>query len=77
MLLQNRQKWQTKSRNLKVGDVVLLKDDALPRNAWSLARVKETEADHQGIVRAVQVKTRNTVLRRPVSKLVFILEGSV
>ena len=77
MLLQNRQKWQTKSRNLKVGDVVLLKDDALPRNAWSLARVEETEADHQGIVRAVQVKTRNTVLRRPVSKLVFILEGSV
>ena len=42
--LQARQKWKGKSRNLLVGDTVLVKDDQIftKRNGWPLARVAET-----------------------------------
>ena len=41
MLLQNRQKWHSLCRNRRVGDVVLVVDENLPRNQWALGRVIE------------------------------------
>ena len=43
--LQSRQKWISVKRNLQVDDVVIVKDDSLPRNRWKLqpvAKVLET-----------------------------------
>ena len=37
--LQARQKWTKTSRNLKVGDIVLMKDEDLVRSHWKMARV--------------------------------------
>ena len=71
--LQHRQKWTTVKRNLKVGDVVLLKDDNAPRNAWNLGRVTETESDKNDLVRSVSVKTQKSCLRRPVTKIVLLI----
>ncbi|XP_064647035.1 uncharacterized protein LOC135499916 [Lineus longissimus] len=73
-LLQERQKWTSARRNLKVGDIVLLVDDRLPRNLWPLGRVIETMPDRQGYVRSVKVKTQTNVLIRPISKLIILLE---
>lgn len=53
--LQPRQKWVKPRRNMTVGDVVIVKDDNLPRNRWQLARVVQTYASDDGLVRKVKV----------------------
>ncbi|XP_067660679.1 uncharacterized protein [Haliotis asinina] len=71
--LQQRQKWNHPKRNYQLDDIVLLKDEYLPRSAWSLGRITRTEPDKSGIVRNVKVKTKGSELRRPVHKLVLLL----
>ena len=75
-MLQERQKWHVRRRNLCVGDVVLMIDDA-GRNCWSLARVTGVESDSHGLVRVVKVRTATTELRRPVDKLCVLLEAEI
>ena len=86
--LQLRKKWITPKRNMAVNDVVLMKDENAPRNAWRLARVKEVFPSKDGLVRKVKLamaarsldkngKRIEAVqfLDRPVHKLVLIQEG--
>ena len=82
-----RQKWHVARRNLKVNDVVIIKEDLLPRNQWQLGRIVETTVDSDGLVRRVKLqvgeknsgklysKSKLTVLERPIQKLVLILES--
>ena len=44
------------TRQAKVGDVVLLKSELLPRNYWKMGRITDTKPGKDGIVRSVQVK---------------------
>ena len=53
--LQCRQKWNTISRNYKVGDIVLLKEAAAERNNWPMAKIVATNADKNGFVRSVKL----------------------
>ena len=39
--LQQRQKWTRTKRNLQKGDIVLIRDDNLPRCQWKLGRVSD------------------------------------
>ena len=55
--LMRRAKWQLKTRQLQVGDVVLLVDYNAPRGKWDLARVTDVFPGPDGVVRNVQVKT--------------------
>lgn len=81
---QSRQKWFRPHKNLQVNDVVILKDENLPRNCWKLARVEEIYPDDDGLVRKVKIAvssdsldssgrpTKSVVyLERPVHKLIF------
>ena len=72
--LQLRQKWLDRKPNLSVGDIVLVKDESMPRNAWPLAKITQVFTGRDGLVRSAQVKTRYSVLTRPVHKL-CLLEG--
>ena len=73
---------------MAVNYVVMVKDEDVPRNAWSLARVEEAFSSHDGLVRKVKLamatrsldkqgRRTNEVqyLDRPVHKLVLIQEG--
>ena len=73
-LLQVRQKWLKTQRNLKVGDIVMMSDPNSPRGKWPLARVTKVYPGADGLVRSVQVRTANSYLDRPVSKLCFLEE---
>ena len=73
LLLQSRQKWNVRQRNMMKGDVVLVRDDTAPRSDWKLGLVEETENDQSGDVRAVTIKTHTTQLRRPINKLVLLV----
>ncbi|MGH0115994.1 UNVERIFIED_CONTAM: hypothetical protein FKN15_060458 [Acipenser sinensis] len=74
-LLQERQKWSRVRRNFIVGDVVLIVDDTAPRNSWMMGRVAETMPDKKGFVRRVRVRTKTSVLERPIDKLCLLLEA--
>lgn len=53
--LQIRQKWTAPKRNMSVGDIVILKDDNLPRSKWRLGPVDDMTQDLDGFVRKVRV----------------------
>ena len=74
--LQKRVKWNHPEENLKVGDVVLICEETTPRFLWPLGLVVEVKVGRDGLVRTVKVKTKSTILTRPVSKIVK-LEGSL
>ena len=73
-LLQERQKWLSPTRNVHVGDIVLLVDQNTPRGSWLLGKVEETFPDRNGLVRNALVKTKSSTFLRPISKLVMVLE---
>lgn len=74
--LQVRQKWLRPKRNLKVGDLVLMKHDNTARPRWPLGLVVNTYPGSDGLVRSVQVKTQSGVYDRPVDKI-CLLEGDM
>ena len=74
-LLQGRNKWTQKRRNVAVNDVVLLVDESLPRGRWPLGRVSAVRQSGDGLVRTVVVKARGHEYERPITKLVVILEN--
>ena len=82
--LQERSKWNKPRRNMRVGDMVLIKDDNIPRNLWRKARVDDVYTHDDGLVRKVKIvvadsslnergeRTRDmSVLERPIQKLVL------
>ena len=75
--LQQRQKWFQQSRNLQVGDVVLIIDDSAPRSSWPMGLVQEVYKDKNRLVRSVKVKTKTAVLVRPITKLCMLLEQEI
>lgn len=42
--LQQRQKWRQEAPNVRIGDMVAVKDENLPPQKWLLGRVVETHA---------------------------------
>jgi hypothetical protein len=70
--LQQRAKWTTPQRNMSCGDIVLLMDTSLPRNEWLMGRVVETYPGQDGRVRSVKVKTKNSQLVRPITKVCLL-----
>ena len=86
--ISTRQKWHTLRRNLKVNDLVIIKEDTLPRNQWHLGRVVETTEESDGLVRRVKVlvgertstrkqdqPSKPSIIERPIQKLVLLLES--
>ena len=67
--LQIRQKWLTPKDNIKVGELVLLKDDDKPRGHWPLARVLQTDLSSDGKVRSAKLKTTSGDLHRPITMI--------
>jgi hypothetical protein len=86
--LQPRQKWVHPQRNMQAGDIVLIKEENVPRNCWRTARVTEAYTSDDGLVRKVRIIVSDpsltkdgkrvratTVLDRPVQKLVLLLKS--
>ena len=84
--LQCRQKWAKPQRNVQVGDVVLLKEDSVPRGSWSLCLVDKVYLSTDNRVRSVRLRVGDknlsksgkrtkavSFLERPIHKLVVIV----
>nr|XP_054595337.1 uncharacterized protein LOC129162918 [Nothobranchius furzeri] len=83
-----RQQWHAPRRNVEVGDIVILKEEDVPRNEWKLTRVVEAHEDDDGLVRKVTIQTGDrklgkrgerlvqpSVIQRPIQKLVVLVEN--
>ncbi|KAJ8342685.1 hypothetical protein SKAU_G00326130 [Synaphobranchus kaupii] len=82
--ISTRQKWHVPRRNLKTNDIVIIKDDNLPRSQWLLGKVVEVTQESDGLVRRVKIQTgklnqghssKPSIIERPVQKLVLLLES--
>jgi hypothetical protein len=71
--LQRFSKWHRPSRNVAVGDVVVLREDNMVPTKWPLARIVEVHPGRDGIVRVVTVKTPIGTYNRPVTKVALLL----
>ena len=47
---------------MAVNDVIMVKDENVPRNAWGLARVEEAFSSHDGLVRKVKLSMATCTL---------------
>ena len=70
--LANRAKWIKTSRNVEVGDVVIIADPQHPRGLWVRGVVTDTVCGPDGVVRSARVRTVHGVLHRPVRRLVVL-----
>ena len=66
-----------------MGDIVLLKEAAVERNSWPMAKIVATNADKNGFVGSVKLMLGTSgatdmalrYLKRPVNKLVMLVEN--
>lgn len=71
--LQRRNKWIKPSRNIKSGDLAILRDEVLPLAKWTLVRVSKTHPGIDGVVKVVTVRTASgSEYKRPVIKLTLL-----
>ena len=67
---QVRRKWKIpKQEDLEGRIVIIREDDKLSRNVWRIGRIVQVHPSKDGLIRNVTVKTRESLLRRPIQKL--------
>ena len=65
--LTERKKWRTRSQtDVQIGDLVLVVEDNLPRGKWNLGQVVKTFPGNDGLIRTVEVQTKQGTFKRPV-----------
>ena len=69
--LQQRNKWQTKSQNLLLDTIVIIKDNLSPIMTWRLGKVIETYPWPDRFVRTA-VKTSTGVIKRTIYSLALL-----
>lgn len=77
--LQSRRKWNVARRDLKTGDIVLLKDSQVARNDWPMALVTSVFPSADGKVHKVELRTTDhgtpRTFLRPVTQVILLLQG--
>ena len=63
-------------RNVQVGDLVLVLERPLPRHQWPVARVTAVHPGQDGLVRSARIRTTDSELLRPVTKLYLLEEAA-
>ena len=74
--LKRYTKWHHPSRNLRVGDIVVLQEDNLVPTKWPLAKVIQVHTGKDNLVRVATVKTAIGTYKRPVTKIALLLPSS-
>ncbi|KMQ82217.1 hypothetical protein RF55_23766 [Lasius niger] len=67
--LQSRTKWRTEKPNFEKGQLVLLKNEALPVLKWKLARIVNVHVSKDNMVRVVTVQSDTGIYKRPITQI--------
>lgn len=70
--LTRRTKWFKETKNLKIGDLVLICDNKLTSTDWRRGRIVDVFPGPDGRVRNAKVLTNDGILRRPTSRLAIL-----
>ena len=70
--LQQRNEWEFPSRNLQIGDIVIIKDELSLPSQWPLAIVTELFKGKDSLVRVVSLRTSGSVKTRRINKLIYL-----
>lgn len=70
--LQERKKWRKEKENVRIGQLILLKDENLPPAQWRMGRIIELLPGKDGLVRNILVRTDRTTLKRPIQKICIL-----
>ena len=72
-ILNRYNKWRHPTRNISIGDIMLIKEDAVIPTKWPLGRVVQIHPGNDKLVRVATVKTAKGTYKRPVSKLAILI----
>lgn len=64
-----RYKWNIQTSELKIGDVVLVREDNLPPTKWLYGKVVDLHPGKDKITRVVTLRYKDALIQRPASKL--------
>lgn len=67
--LQGRSKWKFTKENLKIHDLVIIKEDNIPPLKWKLGRVIELHTGTDEFVRVATIRTSSGNVKRSISKI--------
>jgi transposase InsO family protein len=67
--LNHQREKSTFVTHLKVGQVVLVKEDGKASISWPLGRIEQVHPGADGVVRVVTVKTASSCYKRPISRI--------
>ena len=71
--LQQRHKWTREHTSLlPPGAMVVIKEDNQPPIKWRLGRVMELHPGRDNVARVVSVRTSDSTIKRPVSKICIL-----
>ncbi|XP_021964112.2 uncharacterized protein LOC110859463 [Folsomia candida] len=70
--MQARQKWLVPVPSIKLGSLVIIKDDNTPPLKWSLGRIIKLHPGEDQQIRTVTVKTASGELKRPIVKICLL-----
>ncbi|XP_063894722.1 uncharacterized protein LOC135117968 [Helicoverpa armigera] len=70
--LQQRTKWKTRQHELRVGDLVILKEENVPPLQWRLGRVTRLYPGTDGVSRVADVMSSRGTVRRAVNKMCIL-----
>lgn len=68
----HRYKWYSVKNEPNIGDIVVVKEDGLPPSKWLLARIVERHPGMDKITRVVTLRTQNSLIKRPTTKLCIL-----
>ena len=71
-ILTIQRQWNLKSRNFKVGDLVITMMKDKTRSQWSMGRVLETYGGSNDVVRVVKLNTASGEMIIPASKIALL-----
>lgn len=75
--LQERKKWRKEKEGVKIGQLVLIRDETLAPAHWKMGRIAELLPGADGLTRNVIIKTVKGAFKRPVQKLCILPVESI
>ena len=69
-------RWKEARPNLRVNDIVLIRDETLLNRTWPLARVTHVFTGQDGLMRVVELFTNGTTYRHPVNRIVRLCNAA-
>jgi len=70
--LQQRNKWKDIQPNVTIGDLLLVKEDNLPRLLWKKSVISDIHAGRDGLTRVIILRTANRTFKRPITKICLL-----